>query len=264
MNTDENDYTEYIERYLDNEMSEHERRLFESELATNQELASDYRLHRGLYKAIKTSENERLSNQLHRINNQVKAEQSFRKHLMRRRFVQIAASFILLLAVTTTYIIWSDNPTNDDLFSSQYEFCSIPKDSRASELEDNNLMQDAFELYNQKKFPEALQIFERIAHDTSMAYTMNYYSAMAYIELGISATDASEEKQYFDKAIELLQSVIEQKDNIFLKSAVWYNALCYVKIGSKNKAIELATIMADSTSNLYVEGAGHLLEELKD
>jgi thioredoxin-like negative regulator of GroEL len=70
-----------------------------------------------------------------------------------------------------------------------------------------------------------------------------------------------EEENYPDAKVSFTR-VIDNKDNLFFEDAQWYLALCYLKTGEKDKAVNSLTFIKQSES-IYSNNARKILRKMK-
>ena len=82
-------------------------------------------------------------------------------------------------------------------------------------------------------------------------YSINFYSGVAYQELG-----------EYKQAIGSFSEVVHHGDNLLVEQSEWYIGLCYLRIDERQKALEQFRLIA-SRKGFYGEQSSKLLKQLE-
>ncbi len=243
---------EQIENYLSNLLSLDEKKAFETELATNTQLAEEL----AIYKAINATMQQNiesnetllketiapLQQQYFNNNAKVVAMPSNKGKVRKIIFAGLSAAAILVLVFTL--VPMGSNKTNTELYAQYAPFEKIENTTRGGTTQ--NTENKALALYNNKNYKEAIPLLQSLK-DSNLQLQML---------LGISLLETSD---YNNAQIEFAS--IAKGQSVFVEKANWYIALTYLK---QNKIADckkqLATIK-EATS--YYEIANKLLKQLK-
>lgn len=239
-----------IEQYISNEMPTADRIAFEKELITNSDLAREYLLSQQIDSALMRDDVIDLRRKLITAieSGHKKTEDKPVVALTSRKWWLAAASVIVLCAVAAT-LYWQmpHKVSNDELFQSYYSTDNVVNLTRG----DQNIVEAVFK-FQQKDFKSASQLFENIlATDKSNIAVWFYY--------GISNIETMQ----YQKSITAFQTIINDKNNLYVEHAGWYLGLCYLKSGQKDKAKEQFTAIASDRENYYNSNAQEILKKLQ-
>ncbi|MBI4647621.1 MAG: tetratricopeptide repeat protein [Bacteroidia bacterium] len=282
--TEDNKF-EYIFRYLENDLSELEKKQFEELIKNNQTLKDDISLCKninGFLKEhaamleIKSSLNEmRNSGYSDEIKDMVKEHnkklntdksygknfEEFKKIVTRskrkgiestkikklRPLIYVAAAAITILLVTTISILYFFKKEN---YTPDDLFClyyeKYQPDIYKRSISDKKIS-EIKKYYCSGKYEAAVDSFKRIENPSNADI---FYTAMSYIEL----------KKFEDAAAKL--EFLLRTNNSFFITAEWYAGLCYVKTGNYSKAFSLLNECAQRKS-VYRGKVKELLEKLE-
>ena len=218
---------ERIERYLGNKLSEEERKTFEQDLETDEELATELALEKSLVYVL----NEQDVNQL-----RAQMQSSLKEHQKKKSnfvlFKQrnwIVAAAILVLIIGSLVILKNIEPSSEKLFHAYFEVPKAEDFMDPALFEDRSvgintedaLFQEVARHYQNKKYLEALNVLESIIPTSENQAFYKY-------QLGIIYLVNNKEKEAI-KALEAGQSW-----NI--NGAIWYQSLAYLALNQKEKA----------------------------
>jgi hypothetical protein len=226
-----------ISRYVDGEMSSEELQNFEEQLQQDEELKKEVELYKEVNDVLKeklhpSNEELNLRNSLDDLREKYFSEKPKAKIISFKRVTMYvaAAAAILLIFV----FIWS--PWKQNLFD---KYASTEMSSSAERGGDtDSLIRKATVDFNDKKFTEAIPIFEEILKtDSADSYTHFYYA------IALLQTDKIDQSR-----IELLN--LYSGTSLFKYNAAFYMALSYLKENDKEHCKEwLNKIPADADVN---------------
>jgi len=248
--------TEEIEGYINNELSEQEMALFETELTNNKALNSEIDLIRNLDKALQENDIMQLRNNLSNISaDNIKERQSERsivvKFRPRKNTLSIAAaSLILLLGITGLLSRYSSEDNIYQKFYNRYETSGI---SRSSNAMNDQALALALQKFNNKDYISALNLFQEVISKDQNNVVGHFYSGVSLQELG-----------KYKNAIDEYEVVVNETDNLFIEQAEWYIGLCYIQTKEDNKAIKQFNKIADNNQGFYQQRAVAILRKIKN
>jgi len=244
-------YFEIIEQDINGELSEEESILVKNRIKTQSQFANDYKLQLEIDEAISENEIMDLRENIQNIFNQkstvkkgiIKELISFDSYLK----PAIAAAITVVLVVASILLFnTSTNYTNDQLFTMNFESIPTISNTRSVSNNSNQLMNNAFQLYEQKQFNEAIVIFNKFESNT----LSQFFLGISYIEIN----------QYQNASI-AFSEILNDNNNLFTEDSRWYLGLCYLKLDNTQKAKELFNKIVNSNS-IYKSKAKKILKSL--
>jgi tetratricopeptide (TPR) repeat protein len=234
-----------------------EKLLFEKEITSDKEFHQTLELTQEVDTIIRDTELVNFVNTIDEIiaNNLNKKERSSsvinpgnkNNFFLRRKFL-IAAS-ISLFIVISSLLYFTNSTSNEKLYSQfyyKYDACIVTRGNNNTDA-----LIVAIQLYDKKQYKEAIVKFNDIIK-------IDNHNSVAYFFIGVSYMEIHS----FEKAIQSLNIVINQKDTAFLEHAEWYLALCYLKTNKTSLAKSLIKQIAASDS-YYHSKANNLSRKLK-
>jgi tetratricopeptide (TPR) repeat protein len=213
---------ELIDNYLSNNLSNEEKLAFEQQVATNPQLAEEL----AIYKAINDTMQQNVAGnenlfketiaplQQQYFNNtdaKVVTMPTNKAKVRKMIFGAIAAAAILII-VFTLVPIGGSKQSSDELYA-QYATHEIIENTVRGTNE-KNYLQLGTDLYNTKKYAEAIPYLEKVKDS----------SAQAMLLLGISYTQTNN----IINAHISYDNIIKG-ESVFKEKAIWYKALAYLK-----------------------------------
>lgn len=233
------DYSEFIERYLDSEMSGHELIWFEKELDSNEWLQSELNLRKKVNNAITEDRFMQLRNEIEEAHAQYHNAEKHLPNKQKRVFAaaSVVASFFLALFLILNLSVW--NVSNNKLFDKYFEPYQANMTFRSADSELNSSLLTAMQLYENKRYKEALKLFEEILQTDPSRVGLNLYSGISKMEI-----------HEYENAGSSFNKVINDKFNLYIEQAEWYLSLCYMITGQDDKAVKLLEkIVAENSFN---------------
>jgi anti-sigma factor RsiW len=243
---------ENIERYLRGELSDAERRAFEAAMAQEEALQKEVALHRELEDTFGDPEYQQLLGVLKEVDagTASPAEKGKKVRLLRSRrwWMGIAATLLLLVAVTAVLLLRSDRtPSTDELFAQH--FSPYPVDAfRTGEGQPP----EALRAYQAGRYAEAARLIEALPAD-SVTTLMTFYRGVALLADG----QPTEAAPVFEKLLE------ENALPILVQPSQWYLALAYLEEGAVEKARQRLEGIAEDEHHYRREEAMELLGKLR-
>ncbi len=256
MKTLEKDLFELIDEKLSGELTGEELEAFDSDLMDDPELMAEFELHAEIDEAIQESEVIELRKKLDLVHDltQNKKQPGLLRTILRHKLSRIAAaSFVVLLIITSLslYFLRPDgNMSNDSLFKIYYQ----PDAAlliRGTDSQNATLIQ-AFQLYENKEYTSALEMFGQVLDDDGNNIPVQFYSGISNIELG-----------QYRNALHPFNFIIEHNQNLYVERAEWYTALCYLKLNENERAVDLFRKISHSNSSKK-DQAHEILKDIQD
>jgi tetratricopeptide (TPR) repeat protein len=223
------DYSVFIERYLDDEMSQDEKLWFIRELRGNPDLKRELGIRESLNTAIHETEIMDFRKQLESVFEESRIELEHKSsHLgHRRRLAVISSSLAVILAGMLWFWLSFHNMSSQKIYDKYFSPAEAGLTFRSEENEDNSELQMAMHFYELGKYEEALPRFERILRDDPTRLGLNLYSGISQMEV----------KRY-QEANRSFQKIINNHYILYLEQAEWYLAFCYLMTDDIKKARE--------------------------
>jgi tetratricopeptide (TPR) repeat protein len=147
----------------------------------------------------------------------------------------------------TLYFQTGRSVSNDDLFVQYYSSDNVLDQTRG----DENIV-EAIIKYQQKDFQSASKLFKRIIEKDNTNMAVWFYYGISNIETN-----------NVNNSIQAFNTIINQKDNLYIEHAEWYLGLCYLKSNLKDKAIDQFVSVASNPDNIHQQEARDILERLQ-
>ncbi len=245
---------EEIDSYLNEELDEDTLALFEDELIYNSGLADDINFHREVDKAISETDimamRENLRNISREQHDQANEKRGIATPKTKNLFWYAAASVIVLMVVFTS-LMRSRSYSSQQLYANYYQPYKSGESVSRSASGSYNSLNVALKEINQGKYQEALESMSMVPAKERDGYSINFYSGVAYQELG-----------EYNHAIGSFSEVVKHGDNLLVEQSEWYIGLCYLRIDERQKALDQFRLIA-SRNGFYGEQSSKLLKQLE-
>jgi tetratricopeptide (TPR) repeat protein len=244
------DYSYFIERYIAGEMNDEEKKWFQKELEVNEELRDEVNLRRQTDVILKNQNVISLRKKLSGIekNREVNLPVRKVKRPVALKYAALIATLVLIGSIT---FFTGKNLSNEDLITKFYKTYEPPATQRSVQSETNSDFSLAIDYYNAHDFEQAAIFFNKVLASNPGDMQSELLSGIANFE----DKKYPEAKQSFIK-------VIDDNDNLFIESAKWYLALCYIKTNEKDKAIQQLKII-NNEGGIYRSDAIKIIRKLK-
>jgi tetratricopeptide (TPR) repeat protein len=247
-------YDEFIQPFLDGELSREELDWFSKELESNAVLAEDIKLYREVDNAIREQDVMDLRDQLDVIHNSIgdpaqapAAQTRYRKVLS----YAAIASLAILISLGVLLKVQHNKLTNEQIFEKHYEPYEVTMIYRSAETDYQKMVSQAFTKYDAGDFYAAIDLFEQILAEDPGDMASHLYSGISYME-----TDQFNEAEIkFDK-------IIDHNDNSFIEPAQLYLGYCYLHTGQNDQARSHFKEIASSESS-YNKKAKKIMRSIK-
>jgi len=215
-----------IEKYLAGEMSETERGDFENQLNSDSSLREELNLHRQVSETLKGEKVHQLRDVLKDVDKKWQAPSEEKEAKVIgfpfRKMLSIAAAILVLVVA---YFVISPNLNNaqENLFASNFEPYKMVLNQRSLVPNPETewmrpAVNKAISAYNAKDYAEASKLFQNLSTKTPDANAFQIYAAISELSLGHS-----------DKAIAILEKLVEIAPPLFIEQSRWYLSLAYLQ-----------------------------------
>jgi hypothetical protein len=237
---------EQIEQYLNDEMPAQERKDFELQLATDDELRKDLELYNSINNTMSASPNEnKLRQTLQQMNEKYFVAGGVVKKASFKKWLAVAASLIFIIAISFYFLLRS-KPSAEKLYAqyAQHEALNIQLRGNAVD----SLKEKAATAFNNKNYSTALPLLETCMQQEPADVQIQFSTAICYLETAKYA------------AAEMLFLQIETGKSAYADAAKWYLALAALK---QNDLVKCRSRLNNiPASSAYFVKAKELLEKL--
>jgi hypothetical protein len=247
---------EEIENYIHSELSDEELASFEAELTSNRKLKEEIDLIKNIDLALKENDVMQLRDKLQSIAEQIasekRTERSFSGKFKVNRTVvisSIAASLILLMGITG---LLSRHSSQSDIYQKFYAKYESAGTARSANMTTDQTLTVALQKFDNQDYEEALNLFSDIISKDQNNMVGHFYSGVSLQETG-----------KYQKAIKEYETVVIDKDNLFMEQANWYIGLCYLQTNENKKAYRQFKKIAEN-KGFYQQKAQSILGKMKD
>jgi tetratricopeptide (TPR) repeat protein len=243
-------YTEWIDSYIGKELDEAAKKKFELELSINQDLAVEYHLDLDLEKIL--SQQDLLDFRAKCILSQNELNLSTRKFVkvvqFTRKYWYAAASILLIAIVAGSLILLNPGGYSPEkLFKMYYKSGESIGVSRSGK----GNMVEALLLFSKNDYQAADILFDKILAKDPRNFAVMYYSGISNIEM-----------KNYPKAIQMFETIIADKDNLYIENADWYLGLSYLASDNLEQASKVFSTIAETPGHYYTKDAKSILEKI--
>ena len=230
MKTHEEQKLNRVDRYLHGDMSAEEKIVFERHLKEDPELAELLELQRELSDVLLDRDAQEFAGVLENVYDTYAKNR--KKNLWRRpvfRATGIAATVLVLLV--SGYLIKERAgklPLNRAIVAKYYRPYDVPVNYRSPEGTLDATFRKAVEQYNNKKYDEAISLFEQVLKEDTTRMDANLMNGLSNFEV-----------HQYNKADSSFNKIIKNRDNLYLQQAQWYLGFCFLMTNKNDKAVAL-------------------------
>jgi tetratricopeptide (TPR) repeat protein len=245
---------EFIERYIEGELTPEEKKDFEERLAVDEVFESTYLTYRNLIEGIQYSGKQKLIQRLKKLEANISVQETFDKRIMGIRmkdFYSYSAAATVLLLITFSFIfIINDKPTANEIYTEYFQpYPNVVNATTRGEESVLDPKEQAYRYYDLEEYEKAVVAFENILKKEKDPAVL-LYAGNSYLALG-----------KFNTASAKLKS-LDSLDSPFDVQAQWYLAMSYLaNKNSKEGKIILNKIKAQNVS--YSKKAQDILNTMK-
>jgi tetratricopeptide (TPR) repeat protein len=243
---DEEEDIELIEAYLRGTLDGQALAAFQKRRQDDPEFDREVIDYSQIINQIQTTHEYNFMNKLKRWDSEIENRQEA-KVIPLRTILSIAAS-VVLLAVFGVYLFRNSQPDHEQLFQEYFQ----PYENVISErsAKDNN-QQRGMELYDQKKYDEAIIQLKLAVSEDSDNPSLKCYLGIAYLAGGHS-----------QEAKTIFETMIHNDHQLFREVAEWNLALTYLKIDNEVLLKKTLEEIVRQNDHQYREQAADLLRQL--
>jgi len=245
------DFSNYIERYNADEMSEAEKQWFLKELEGNEELRNEVALRKKTDDILKKQNVMALRTKLAEIERQRSLVKTPSRSLSKSPYMKYAAVLVGFIVIGSLLFLPARHINGDELVNKYYKAYEPPTVQRSARSTTDADFSLAIEYYKTHDYNNAAKLFNKVLEtkpndmQTVLLNGVSNYEEKKYPEA----------KQSFGK-------VLDNKNNLYVDQARWYLALCYVKTNETARAKELFRAISKETG-YYQNDAKRIMKELK-
>jgi tetratricopeptide (TPR) repeat protein len=244
------DFSYFIERYNAGEMSDTDKHWFLKELDDNKKLRNEVNLRKHTDDVLKNQNIMSLRNKLSEIEKRREANVPVR-HSKKPAYVKYAAVVAGLVLIGSITMFSGKNLSGDEIIKHYYKAFEPPTTQRSGQSESNSDFSLALEFYNTHDYDRAATLFNKVLESNPRDMQSELLNGVTNFE----GKKYPEAKQSFTK-------VINDDNNLYIETAKWYLALCYIKTYEKEKAIQQLD-MIKNEGGIYRNDAKKILRKLK-
>jgi hypothetical protein len=221
-NVSEKDIEAYIDEELEGEMLED----FSAEFRENSDLKAEIALRLSVDKSIWENDIMALREKLKRIRHDIESKEiksivpDTKTYKMQWWKAGVAIA-ILLFAFAG--LLKNEFGSAGQLYDNYYQ--SPEWSPQRSVSADVDFLQQANLYFTNGEYKKAITLYDQAIKESNEKFVYHFYKAASLQNL-----------EKYEEAIPEYNRVITQSDNIFIEEAEWYKSLCYIKLGSKQKA----------------------------
>lgn len=245
-----NDFSYFIERYNNEEMSNSEKIWFEKELEGNKKLRDEVMLRRKTDNILKNQDVISLRNKLSRIENSRTAAQKTPR-FSRVLVYSSAAAITLMLLVGSSIALYERSISIDDILKAYENQYQPSTGQRSLQIKSNDDFEQGLQYFNTSDYRNAAFFFNKVVDTNPKDMAATLLNGISDYE----ETRYSEAKVSFGK-------VIDDNKNLYIDQAQWYLAACYIRTNENDKAIQLLKTIKNE-AGIYSKPAGKIIKRLK-
>lgn len=244
------DFSYFIERYISFEMTGSERQWFIKEMEDNPDLKLEVDLRKKSDEILKRQSVMSLRIKLSELENN-RREKEKAAVIKRLSLLKYVAVFAGIVIITSLILFTGKTLTSEEIVNQFYQAYEAPSVQRSSSTDTNSEYILGLKYYNAQDYRSAASQFAKVLEKNPNDMQIHLLSGVSKME----------DKKYND-AKRSFTTVIDDKDNLFIESAKWYLALCYLKTEENTKATELLVSIKDE-GGLYRREAKKILRKIK-
>lgn len=258
-------YLSIIEEYFSDNLKDVDLENFKQELKTNAELREEFKIYKraidfvisqenGIGSVVKklkdydfnpallldiqkylgtkpTDENEeQLLKTIHNENHRIIQKFKFRSYFIRWSKVAAMITILIGIGIIGFIIVPKVTMSDEDLFEEFYSPYSQFNNRRSIDREIDFTLKEGLSSYIKGDYRIALLKFNAVPDSLKLNPEFFIAEGVSFIEV----------KEYY-KAIDVFKKIHE--DNLVYSISLWYQGLCYIKIGDKKAAKEIFNVL---------------------
>ena len=239
------EFSDFIERYISNEMTDSEKKWFLKEIDGNEALRKEVELRKQTNIILKRTEVISLRNKLAYF-------EENRKNTIRNTVLKYASAFAFVALMVGAYLFNASNHlTNNELSDKFFKSYEISIAQRSSSNAENSNYILGLQYYNSHDYKNAAIQFSKVLEK-------NPNDMQTQLLTGVSNM---EEKRY-PAAKNSFSTIINHNNSLFVEPATWYLALCYLKTNEIDKASNLF-IKIKNEGGYYSSNAKKIIRKIQ-
>jgi tetratricopeptide (TPR) repeat protein len=244
------DFSYFIERYNNEEMSNSEKIWFEKELEGNAKLRDEVLLRKKTDNILKNQDVISLRNKLSRIEN----SRTTHKRTPRFRRVLVyssAAAIAIMILMGSSIALYERSLSVDDILKAYEKQYQPSTGQRSVQIKSNEDFDQGLEYFNTSDYKNAAFFFNKVVETNpkDMAATL------------LSGISNYEDTRYLEAKVSF-GKVLDDNKNLYIDQAQWYLAACYIRTVENDKAIRMLE-MIKNENGIYSKPARKLIKRLK-
>jgi tetratricopeptide (TPR) repeat protein len=246
------DYSFYIERYLDGEMSKEEKLWFTRELKGNPSLKKELELRKKLNDAVRETDVIDFRKQLQGVFETPHVETLSRSYtfLINRRIAVGLTAFVIAVSGGLLLLLTNRPMENKEIYKAYFRPAEPGLTYRSEENAADIELRNAMHFYESGQYEKALRGFESVLRSDSTRIGLNLYSGISQMEI----------ERYKD-ANTSFHAIIDNNYILYIEQAEWYLAFCYLMTNDRKKAEEQFKMIADG-KGYYQHQARKVLKKM--
>ena len=244
------DFSYFIERYNAFEMTESERQWFLKEIEGNEQLKKETETRKHTDEILKRQSVMSLRTKLSDID-RIRFEKKKSRMFLRMNLLKYAAAFAGVGIITGLILFTGQTLTSEEIVSQFYESYEAPSAQRSAASEANTDYILGLKYYNEQDYRNAASQFAKVLESNPDDMQTHLLSGVSNMEV-----------KQFNEARNSFTTVIDDNNNLYIESARWYLALCYVKTEDNNRAAQLL-VSIKNDGGIYSKEARKVLRRLK-
>jgi len=237
-----------LQRYLDDDMSEQERKTFEKNIEENETLKNEVATYKTLAAGIAYQGKKAAWEKVQALEKQAEQRPTPVKPMGKNRlWYAIAASVALL--ITAYFIFFHTGSEPEELFAEYFEpYPALAYAPNRNDTVAENLKEQAFGAYSNENYDEAINLFQQILEKEDEPVVW-FYLGNAYL----AGNQPENAIQAFNKTLENNTDVTNQSQ--------WFLALSYLANNNPDRAVDVLEQLSN-TNSTYKNKAEQLLQTL--
>ena len=245
-----NDFSYFIERYNDGDMNDAEKKWFEKELDGNEKLQKEVNLSKRTDEVLKKQNLVSLKRKLTEIEKRREVSLPLR-NTNKPTYIKYAAAVAVLVLIGSITLFSGKNLSSKEIIDRYYKTYEPPTTQRSGMIVTNDDFKMALEFYNTHNYEKAAVLFDKVLKSNPKDMQSVLLNGVANFE----------DKKY-PEAKQSFVNVINDNNNLFIETAKWYLALCYVRTNDKEKAVKQLEIIKNE-GGIYKNDARKIIRSLK-
>ncbi len=245
--------SEKIEAYIEGALSGADLTDFENTLKSDQELAQEVTLQKELLTYLQHNEKSiAFRKKLQVISEEIKKENSHKTSTVTKKsftYFKIAASFLVLIGLSTFLWFNTGNTTPEDLYAQYYVTYPIGDIKRGAEISEDIAIKDIIVQYKNGEYQKVIKPLESIVASNPNNERLRLCLGNCYLNTN-----------QLDKAETIFTSITS--DSVYHSDAKWFLSLTYLKKEETNKMIPLLEELS-LLDNIHKQNSEKLLKDIK-